>query len=159
MNLGIKSPDCLAIGMAMAFAMEDAGKCFVSQEKLEQIVEMWDERHPHKEYHPHNCPPKDAFCYEEIKEEIEEIMERWEVVYGDVSRLHDKSEELQNLMEKYRIDDERSRVFVERTNCCVDELFHIVSKYFSRFYCDYDLLMNQIIDEPNKINKNYRKRT
>lgn len=33
LNMGIKSPDCLAIGMAMAFAMEDAGTCFVSQEK------------------------------------------------------------------------------------------------------------------------------
>ena len=30
----------------MAFAMEDAGKCFVSQEKMEQIVEMWNGRHP-----------------------------------------------------------------------------------------------------------------
>ena len=54
LNIGIKSPDGLAIGMAMAFAMEDAGKCFVSQEKLEQIVEMWNERHPNKEFHPHN---------------------------------------------------------------------------------------------------------
>ena len=54
LNMGIKSPDCLAIGMAMAFAMEDAGTYFVSQEKIEQIVEMWNERHPNKEYHPHN---------------------------------------------------------------------------------------------------------
>jgi len=57
LNMGIKSPDGLAIGMAMAFAMEDAGKCFVSQEKLEQIVETWNERHPNKEYHPHNPIP------------------------------------------------------------------------------------------------------
>ena len=54
LNMGIKSPDCLAIGMAMAFAMEDAGKCFVSQEKIEQIADMWNKRHPNKEYHPHN---------------------------------------------------------------------------------------------------------
>ena len=54
LNMGIKSPDCLAIGMAMAFAMEDAGTCFVSQEKVDQIVEMWNERHPNKEFHPHN---------------------------------------------------------------------------------------------------------
>lgn len=54
LNMGIKSPDCLAIGMAMAFAMEDAGKCFVSQEKIEQIAEKWSERHPNKDFHPHN---------------------------------------------------------------------------------------------------------
>ena len=54
LNIGIKSPDCLAIGMAMAFAMEDAGKCFVSQEKLDQIVETWNERHSNQVFHPHN---------------------------------------------------------------------------------------------------------
>ena len=59
LNMGIKSPDCLAIGMAMAFAMEDAGTCFVSQEKLEQIVEMWNERHSNQVFHPHNLVDMD----------------------------------------------------------------------------------------------------
>lgn len=54
MNMGIKSPDGLAVAMAMAYAMEDAGKCFVSQEKLEQIVEMWNKRHPNKGFHLHH---------------------------------------------------------------------------------------------------------
>ena len=54
LNMGIKSPYCLAIGMAMAFALEDAGTCFVCQEKIEQIADMWNKRHPNKEYHPHN---------------------------------------------------------------------------------------------------------
>ena len=54
LNMGIKSPDGLAVAMAMAYAMEDAGKCFVSQEKIEQIVEIWNERHPNKEFYPHN---------------------------------------------------------------------------------------------------------
>ena len=54
LSIGIKSPDGLAVGMGMAFAMEDAGACFVSQEKLDQIVEMWNERHPNQEFHPHN---------------------------------------------------------------------------------------------------------
>lgn len=34
LNIGIKSPDGLAIAMAMAYAMEDAGTCYVSQEKI-----------------------------------------------------------------------------------------------------------------------------
>ena len=60
MNMGIKSPDCLAIGMAMALAMEDAGTCFVSQEKIEQIVDMWNKRHPNKEFHSHNSGRMDS---------------------------------------------------------------------------------------------------
>ena len=43
----------------MAFAMEDAGKCFVSQEKIEQIADMWNKRHPNKEIHPHNLVDMD----------------------------------------------------------------------------------------------------
>lgn len=57
LNMGIKSPDGLAIGMAMAFAMEDAGTCFVSQEKIDQIVEMWNKHHSNKGFHPHNPTP------------------------------------------------------------------------------------------------------
>lgn len=33
LNMGIKSPDGLAIAMAMAFALEDAEKCYVREEK------------------------------------------------------------------------------------------------------------------------------
>lgn len=32
LSLGIKSPDGLAIAVAMAFALEDAEKCFVSEQ-------------------------------------------------------------------------------------------------------------------------------
>ena len=34
---------------------------------------------------PHNCPPKDAFRYEEI----EEINEKWEELYCRLRRLQD----------------------------------------------------------------------
>jgi len=54
LNMGIKSPDCLAIGMAMAFVLEDAAKCYVREEKIEEICEIWNARHPNKEFHPHN---------------------------------------------------------------------------------------------------------
>ena len=61
LNMGIKSPDGLAIVLGFAYAMEDAGKCFVSQEKLEQIVEKWNERHPNKEFHAYNPTDIDDF--------------------------------------------------------------------------------------------------
>ena len=57
LNMGIKSPDCLAIGMAMAFVFEDAAKCYVREEKIEEIGEVWLARHPDKEFHPHNPIP------------------------------------------------------------------------------------------------------
>ncbi len=57
LNMGIKSPDGLAIAMAMAFVLEDAEKCFVREEKIEEICEIWNARHPNKEFHPHNPIP------------------------------------------------------------------------------------------------------
>lgn len=57
LNMGIKSPDCLAIGMAMAFVFEDAAKCYVREEKIEEICKIWNARHPNKEFHPHNPIP------------------------------------------------------------------------------------------------------
>ena len=57
LNMGIKSPDCLAIGMAMVFVFEDAAKCYVREEKVEEICEIWNARHPNHEFHPHNPIP------------------------------------------------------------------------------------------------------
>ena len=57
LNMGIKSPDGLAIAMAMAFALEDAAKCYVREEKIDEICEIWNARHPNKEFHPHNPIP------------------------------------------------------------------------------------------------------
>lgn len=57
LDMGIKSPDCLAIGMAMAFVFEDAAKCYVREEKIEEICETWNARHPNHEFHPHNPIP------------------------------------------------------------------------------------------------------
>ena len=57
LDMGIKSPDCLAIAMAMASALRDAEKCFVREEKIEEICEIWNARHPNKEFHPHNPIP------------------------------------------------------------------------------------------------------
>ena len=57
LDMGIKSPDCLAIGMAMAFVFEDAAKCYVREEKIEELCETWNARHPNHEFHPHNPIP------------------------------------------------------------------------------------------------------
>lgn len=57
LSMGIKSPDGLAIAMAMAFAFEDAKKCYVREEKIDEICEIWNARHPSQEYHPHNPIP------------------------------------------------------------------------------------------------------
>lgn len=57
LSIGIKSPDGLAIAMAMTFAFEDAKKCYVREEKIDEICEIWNARHPNQEYHPHNPIP------------------------------------------------------------------------------------------------------
>ena len=57
LNMGIKSPDGLAIAMAMAFALEDAARCYVREEKIEEITGIWNARHPNQEFHPHNPIP------------------------------------------------------------------------------------------------------
>lgn len=54
LNMGIKSPDGLAIAMAMASALREAEKCYVREEKIEEIIEMWNARHPNCEFHPHH---------------------------------------------------------------------------------------------------------
>ena len=54
LNMGIKSPDGLAVAMAMGFALEDAEKCYVREEKIEEITAIWNERHPNQEFHPNN---------------------------------------------------------------------------------------------------------
>lgn len=48
----------VAIAMAMASALRDAEKCFVREEKIEEICEIWNARHPNKEFHPHNPIPQ-----------------------------------------------------------------------------------------------------
>ena len=57
LDMGIKSPDGLAIAMAMANAFEDAEKCYVREEKIEEITNTWIARHPNREFHPHNPMP------------------------------------------------------------------------------------------------------
>ena len=56
LDMGIKSPDGLAIAMAMAHALEDAEKCYVREEKIDEITNIWNACHPNKEFHPHNMP-------------------------------------------------------------------------------------------------------
>ena len=41
------------IPVAMAFALEDAKKCYVREEKVEEITDIWNKRHPNQEFHPH----------------------------------------------------------------------------------------------------------
>lgn len=45
LNVGIKSPDCLAVAMGMGFAFRDAEKCYVRNEKIEEIAYTWNLRH------------------------------------------------------------------------------------------------------------------
>ena len=42
LNLGVKSPDCRAI--AMTFALKDAEKCYVREEKIDEILDTWSLR-------------------------------------------------------------------------------------------------------------------
>lgn len=56
-QMGLGSPDGLAIGIAMGFVLEDAAKCYISQEKIEQICEKWNVLHPNREFHPHHPIP------------------------------------------------------------------------------------------------------
>ena len=41
LNMGLRSTDGLALAMAMAFALEDAEKCYVRQEKVEEIAGIY----------------------------------------------------------------------------------------------------------------------
>ena len=54
LSMGIKSPDGLAIAMAMASAIREAEKCYVREEKIEEIANKWKLSHPSQEFHPHN---------------------------------------------------------------------------------------------------------
>jgi len=39
--MGLRSTDGLAVAMAMAFALEDAEKCYVRQEKVEETAGIY----------------------------------------------------------------------------------------------------------------------
>lgn len=41
LNMGLRSTDGLAVAMAMSFALEDAEKCYVRQEKVEEIADIY----------------------------------------------------------------------------------------------------------------------
>ena len=56
LNIGIKSSDCLAMAMAMAFVQRDAEKCYVRDEKIDEIITIWNKRNPNQKYYPHNYP-------------------------------------------------------------------------------------------------------
>ena len=51
LNLGVKSPDCMAI--AMAFALKYAEKCYVREEKIDEIVSKLDLRTYRKKPYNH----------------------------------------------------------------------------------------------------------
>lgn len=60
-DMGVKSPDGLAMGLAMMQAKKDAAKCYVSQEKIEEICNKYSSIHPNQEFHPHNPIEIDEF--------------------------------------------------------------------------------------------------
>ena len=81
LDTGIKSSDGLAIGMGMWFAYMDAKECYVREEKIDEIAEIWNARHPNKEYHPHNMPSWDwrrlqYYLKRELRPLVDELNEK-----------------------------------------------------------------------------------
>ena len=54
LSIGFGSADGLAVAMGIGFALMDAEKYYIRREKIEEICDIWEQRHPNKEYHPHN---------------------------------------------------------------------------------------------------------
>ncbi len=81
LDTGIKSSDCLAIGMGRWLAYMDAEECYVRKEKIDEIAEIWCARHPNKEYHPHNMPSQDwrelqYYLERELRPLVDELNEK-----------------------------------------------------------------------------------
>ncbi len=50
LNIGIKSPDDLAIAMGIGFALKNSKSCFVREEKILELMEMWNEHNHNREF-------------------------------------------------------------------------------------------------------------
>lgn len=46
LSIGLGSGDGLAVAMGIGFAMMDAEKYYVRREKIEEICDSWEQRHP-----------------------------------------------------------------------------------------------------------------
>lgn len=46
LSIGLGSGDGLAVAMGIGFAMMDAEKCYIRREKIEEICDIWEQRHP-----------------------------------------------------------------------------------------------------------------
>ena len=58
LSVGLGSGDGLAVAMGIGFAMMDAEKYYIRREKIEEICDIWDQRHPNRMIHPHTPPKK-----------------------------------------------------------------------------------------------------
>ena len=54
LSIGLGSGDGLAVAMGIGFAMMDAEKYYIRREKIEEICNLWEQRHPNRMIHPHN---------------------------------------------------------------------------------------------------------
>ena len=54
LSIGLGSGDGLAVAMGIGFAMMDAEKYYIRREKIEEICDIWEQRHPNRVLHPHN---------------------------------------------------------------------------------------------------------
>lgn len=55
LSIGLGSGDGLAVAMGIGFAMMDAEKYYIRREKIEEICNLWEQRHPNRMIHPHNA--------------------------------------------------------------------------------------------------------
>ena len=55
LSIGFGSTDGLAVAMSIGFAMMDAEKYYIRREKIEEICNLWEQRHPNRMIHPHNA--------------------------------------------------------------------------------------------------------
>lgn len=46
LSIGLGSGDGLAVAMGIGFAMMDAEKYYIRREKIEEICDIWEQRHP-----------------------------------------------------------------------------------------------------------------
>lgn len=149
LDMGIKSPDGLAIAMAMANALKDAEKCYVREEKIEEITNFWNERHPYHEFHPHNYPPSYNRNYLEM---LDYLSRNREPLLSDVEG---KIEELVgNSMRALGFDS--SHKYLNRLHFLIDRWNFGWFASSHVFLKELHFLIDEWENELNRFMRNYR---
>ena len=52
LSIGLGSGDGLAVAMGIGFAIMDAEKYYIQREKIEEICNLWEQRHPNRDDTP-----------------------------------------------------------------------------------------------------------